>query len=58
MAFPDIRTTLLEIIPIRDAYIRKDPLNGTLQQGIVLEELQKLLGWSLSLEMDQFIHHY
>lgn len=52
---PDIRTTLLEIIAEKDAYFRKDPGNGSLQQGSILGELQKRLGWSLSLDVQQAV---
>ena len=52
---PDIRTILLEIIAEKDAYIRKDPSSGSLQQGAILQELQKRLGWSQPLEVQQAI---
>jgi hypothetical protein len=46
---------LLEIIAEKDAYIRKDPSSGSLQQGLILQELQKRLGWSQPLEVQQAI---
>jgi len=51
----DIRTMLLEIIAEKDAFIRKDPSSGSLQQGSILQELQKRLGWSQPLEVQQGI---
>ena len=52
---PNIRTMLLEIIAEKDAYIRKDPSNGSLQQGSILQELQQRLGWSQPIELQQAI---
>jgi hypothetical protein len=52
---PDVRTMLLEIVAEKDAYFRKDPSNGSLQQGSILQELQKRLGWSQPLEVEQAI---
>ena len=52
---PDIRTMLLEIIAEKDAYIRKDPSNGSLQQGSILSELENRLGRSHPLEVQQTI---
>jgi hypothetical protein len=52
---PDIRTMLLEIIAERDAYIRKDPLQGSLQQGTILQELQSRLGRGQPIEVQQAI---
>jgi len=46
---------LLEIIAEKDAYIRKDSSNGSLQQGSILQELQKRLGWSQPIELQQAI---
>jgi hypothetical protein len=55
MSTPDIRSTLLEIIAEKDAYIRKDPSRGSLQQGSILQELQQRLGWSQPHEMQEAI---
>ena len=55
MSTPDIRSTLLEIIAEKDAYIRKDPLHGSLQQGAILQELQQRIGRSQSHEMQEAI---
>ncbi len=52
---PDIRTMLLEIIAEKDAYIRKDRSNGSLQQGSVLGEIQQRLGRSLSFDVQQAV---
>jgi hypothetical protein len=51
----DIRRMLLEIVAEKDAYIRKDRSNGSLQQGSILQELQKRVGYSQSIEMQQAI---
>lgn len=55
MSTPDIRSTLLEIIAEKDAYFREDPSRTTLQQGSILQELQKRLGRSQSHEMQEAI---
>jgi hypothetical protein len=55
MDTPDIRSTLLEIIAEKDAYIREDRSRGSLQQGPILQELQQRLGWTHSHEMEQAI---
>jgi hypothetical protein len=55
MSSPDIRSTLLEIIAEKDENLRKDPLSGSFQQGSILGELQKRLGRSQSLEIEQAI---
>jgi len=55
MAPADIRSALLEIIAEKDKYIRKDPSHGSLQQGEILQEVQRQFGSSLSHEMEEAI---
>jgi len=51
----DIRSTFLEIIAEKIAYIRKDPSHGSLQQESILQELHKRLGFPRQIEIQQAI---
>ena len=53
MPTQDIRSTLLEIVAEKDAYIRADRSHGSLQFGSILQELAQRLGRSASIEMQQ-----
>ena len=58
MSEPDIRSILLKIVSEKDEYIRQDPMRASLEQGSILQEVQKLSGWSQSDEMQKAILTY
>ena len=54
----DIRSILLEIVAEQDEYIRQDPTRGSLQQGTILQEVERRVGWSRSRNGQEAILTY